>query len=180
MLGDLFLPTEMPEAPKESFFKGLFGGGVRSLDREELCKSIRPRFRSRIERTALFQSANRAARRTNRSRATSRATWPSWASGCRVRRAKWTGPTSWCWSEAISWTSWRSARSGCGPRRRTSLRVRTIWCSNTRTRNGTSCEVNVSVLPNCWVNKNRSSDGWWTEAGGKRREAYLVTSLGII
>ncbi|KAL1380079.1 hypothetical protein pipiens_014460 [Culex pipiens pipiens] len=26
----------MPEAPKESFFKGLFGGGTRNLDREEL------------------------------------------------------------------------------------------------------------------------------------------------
>jgi syntaxin-binding protein 5 len=37
MMGELFLPLDMPEAPKESFFKGLFGGGVRSLDREELC-----------------------------------------------------------------------------------------------------------------------------------------------
>ncbi|CAA9995552.1 unnamed protein product, partial [Nesidiocoris tenuis] len=36
MVGELFLPHEMPEAPKESFFKGLFGGGSRSLDREEL------------------------------------------------------------------------------------------------------------------------------------------------
>ncbi|KAF5272987.1 hypothetical protein FQA39_LY07636 [Lamprigera yunnana] len=36
MMGELFLPLDMPEAPKESFFKGLFGGGVRSLDREEL------------------------------------------------------------------------------------------------------------------------------------------------
>ncbi|XP_018328201.1 syntaxin-binding protein 5-like [Agrilus planipennis] len=36
MLGDLFIPMEMPEPPKESFFKGLFGGGIRSLDREEL------------------------------------------------------------------------------------------------------------------------------------------------
>uniref|UniRef100_W4VR65 Putative integral to membrane n=1 Tax=Corethrella appendiculata TaxID=1370023 RepID=W4VR65_9DIPT len=36
MLGELFLPHEMPEPPKESFFKGLFGGGTRSLDREEL------------------------------------------------------------------------------------------------------------------------------------------------
>lgn len=36
MIGELFLPTEMPEPPKEGFFKGLFGGGVRSLDREEL------------------------------------------------------------------------------------------------------------------------------------------------
>ncbi|XP_043469254.1 syntaxin-binding protein 5 [Leptopilina heterotoma] len=36
MVGDLFLPQEMPEQPKESFFKGLFGGGSKSLDREEL------------------------------------------------------------------------------------------------------------------------------------------------
>ncbi|CAH1103906.1 unnamed protein product [Psylliodes chrysocephalus] len=36
MIGELFLPMEMPEAPKEGFFKGLFGGGIRSLDREEL------------------------------------------------------------------------------------------------------------------------------------------------
>lgn len=38
MMGEIFLPLEMPEPPKEGFFKGLFGGGVRSLDREELCK----------------------------------------------------------------------------------------------------------------------------------------------
>lgn len=38
MIGELFLPTDMPEPPKESFFKGLFGGGARNLDREELCK----------------------------------------------------------------------------------------------------------------------------------------------
>lgn len=38
MMAELFLPLDMPEPPKESFFKGLFGGGVRSLDREELCK----------------------------------------------------------------------------------------------------------------------------------------------
>ncbi|XP_053682349.1 syntaxin-binding protein 5 isoform X2 [Sabethes cyaneus] len=36
MLGELFVEHEMPEAPKESFFKGLFGGGTRNLDREEL------------------------------------------------------------------------------------------------------------------------------------------------
>ncbi|GBP86141.1 Syntaxin-binding protein 5-like [Eumeta japonica] len=37
MLGELFLPREMPEPPKESFFRGLFGGGgARPLDREEL------------------------------------------------------------------------------------------------------------------------------------------------
>lgn len=39
MVGELFLTREMPEPPKESFFRGLFGGGSRPLDREELCKS---------------------------------------------------------------------------------------------------------------------------------------------
>lgn len=42
MLAELYLPCEMPEPPKESFlqasFKGLFGGGAKSIDREELCK----------------------------------------------------------------------------------------------------------------------------------------------
>jgi hypothetical protein len=38
-MGEMFMPCEMPEPPKEGFFKGLFGGGVRPLDREELCKS---------------------------------------------------------------------------------------------------------------------------------------------
>ena len=38
MAGELFLPHDMPEPPKLSFFSGLFGGGSRSLDREELCK----------------------------------------------------------------------------------------------------------------------------------------------
>ncbi|XP_046399509.1 syntaxin-binding protein 5 isoform X2 [Ischnura elegans] len=36
MVAELFMTEEMPEAPKESFFKGLFGGGIRTLDREEL------------------------------------------------------------------------------------------------------------------------------------------------
>ncbi|KAL1455650.1 hypothetical protein WDU94_009732 [Cyamophila willieti] len=36
MVGELFLPHEMPELPKQSFFQGLFGGGPRNLDREEL------------------------------------------------------------------------------------------------------------------------------------------------
>ncbi|KAE8745861.1 hypothetical protein FOCC_FOCC007380 [Frankliniella occidentalis] len=36
MVGELFLPRDMPEQPKQSFLQGLFGGGVRSLDREEL------------------------------------------------------------------------------------------------------------------------------------------------
>lgn len=38
MLGELFLPTDTPEAPKQSFFKNLFSGGPSTLDREELCK----------------------------------------------------------------------------------------------------------------------------------------------
>jgi syntaxin-binding protein 5 len=38
MVGELFLAREMPEPPKESFFRGLFGGGSRPLDREELCE----------------------------------------------------------------------------------------------------------------------------------------------
>ncbi|XP_014209056.1 syntaxin-binding protein 5-like isoform X2 [Copidosoma floridanum] len=36
MIGDIFIIRDMPEPPKESFFKGLFGGGARSVDREEL------------------------------------------------------------------------------------------------------------------------------------------------
>lgn len=39
MLGELFTPVETPEAPNRGFFKGLFGGGAQSLDREELCTS---------------------------------------------------------------------------------------------------------------------------------------------
>ncbi|TNM94687.1 hypothetical protein fugu_017446 [Takifugu bimaculatus] len=34
--GELFTPVETPEAPNRGFFKGLFGGGAQSLDREEL------------------------------------------------------------------------------------------------------------------------------------------------
>ncbi|XP_026142386.1 syntaxin-binding protein 5-like isoform X5 [Carassius auratus] len=36
MLGELFTPVETPEAPNQGFFKGLFGGGAQSLDREDL------------------------------------------------------------------------------------------------------------------------------------------------
>ncbi|XP_040206809.1 syntaxin-binding protein 5 isoform X1 [Rana temporaria] len=36
MLGELFTPVETPEAPNRGFFKGLFGGGSQSLDREDL------------------------------------------------------------------------------------------------------------------------------------------------
>ncbi|KAG6460221.1 hypothetical protein O3G_MSEX011851 [Manduca sexta] len=36
MMGEVFLARDMPEPPKEGFFRGLFGGGARPLDREEL------------------------------------------------------------------------------------------------------------------------------------------------
>lgn len=36
-MGELYTVHEMPEQPKEGFFKGLFGGGAKPLDREELC-----------------------------------------------------------------------------------------------------------------------------------------------
>ncbi|KAL0969792.1 hypothetical protein UPYG_G00232360 [Umbra pygmaea] len=36
MMGELFTPVETPEAPNRGFFKGLFGGGAQSLDREDL------------------------------------------------------------------------------------------------------------------------------------------------
>ncbi len=38
MLGELFLATEAPEAPKQGFLKSLFTGGSNTLDREELCE----------------------------------------------------------------------------------------------------------------------------------------------
>ncbi|XP_061602582.1 syntaxin-binding protein 5a isoform X1 [Cololabis saira] len=40
LLGELFTPVETPEAPNRGFFKGLFGGGAQSLDREELFGEI--------------------------------------------------------------------------------------------------------------------------------------------
>lgn len=39
-MGELYTVHEMPEQPKEGFFKGLFGGGAKPLDREELCTYI--------------------------------------------------------------------------------------------------------------------------------------------
>uniref|UniRef100_A0A3B3IHG0 Syntaxin-binding protein 5-like n=1 Tax=Oryzias latipes TaxID=8090 RepID=A0A3B3IHG0_ORYLA len=36
MLSELFTPVDTPEAPNRGFFKGLFGGGAQSLDREDL------------------------------------------------------------------------------------------------------------------------------------------------
>ncbi len=38
LLGQMWIEREMPERPKESFLTGLFGGGVRNVDREELCE----------------------------------------------------------------------------------------------------------------------------------------------
>lgn len=37
MAPQLYMEAEMPEAPKASFLVGLFGGGTKSFDREELC-----------------------------------------------------------------------------------------------------------------------------------------------
>lgn len=39
MLGELFVPRDMPEPPKQGFFQTLFNMGSATLDREELCKS---------------------------------------------------------------------------------------------------------------------------------------------
>ncbi|BFZ09853.1 hypothetical protein BsWGS_12892 [Bradybaena similaris] len=36
MLGDLYIPNELPEAPKQSFLKSLFSTAAATLDREEL------------------------------------------------------------------------------------------------------------------------------------------------
>lgn len=41
LLGQMWIEREMPERPKESFLTGLFGGGVRNVDREELCELLR-------------------------------------------------------------------------------------------------------------------------------------------
>jgi len=38
MLGELFIPCDMPEPPKQSIFKNLFSAGSGTLDREELCE----------------------------------------------------------------------------------------------------------------------------------------------
>lgn len=37
MLGELFTPTETPEAQNRGFLKGFFGGNANTFDREELC-----------------------------------------------------------------------------------------------------------------------------------------------
>lgn len=81
MLGELFTPQEMPEAPKESFFKGLFGGGTRNLDREELCKyELNSKQKPQIKRyrslklnkcnSFVFQLASQVEKRTNQSQST--------------------------------------------------------------------------------------------------------------
>lgn len=38
MLGELFTPTETPEAQNRGFLKGFFGGNAQTFDREELCE----------------------------------------------------------------------------------------------------------------------------------------------
>lgn len=38
LVGEIFLPRDMPEPPKQSLIKSLLGGGMKSVDREELCK----------------------------------------------------------------------------------------------------------------------------------------------
>ena len=65
LMGELFLPCEMPEPPKEglgaSLIRGLFGGGVRVLDREELCQFFgffRPWLFSDQRNTPLLYSQN--------------------------------------------------------------------------------------------------------------------------
>jgi len=41
MVGELFQPCNMPEAPKQNFFKNLFIGAISTtVDREELCSYI--------------------------------------------------------------------------------------------------------------------------------------------
>lgn len=40
IVGHLFIPRVSPERPSPGFFKGLFGGGYTSVDREELCMFI--------------------------------------------------------------------------------------------------------------------------------------------
>src|SRR6218665_750203 len=37
IVGDLFLPCNMPEAPKQGFLRNLFVGTPIAVDREELC-----------------------------------------------------------------------------------------------------------------------------------------------
>ena len=37
MIGSLYVNKDMPEQPKQGFFKGLFSAGSSGLDREELC-----------------------------------------------------------------------------------------------------------------------------------------------
>lgn len=148
MMGDLFIGHDMPEPPKESFFKGLFGGGSRSLDREELCewfyqKKKEKKFHRITDRWQQFQSANRAAEHPapwlNTYRGRTRGP-RIFASAWRQPRARWTWPIKWCWNAARSCRNSRRERRGWCRKPRASRSLPTDWCSNTRTRNGTSYE----------------------------------------
>ncbi len=55
MLSELFTPVETPEAPNRGFFKGLFGGGAQSLDREDLCEYTMAMYQSIIMIWEIFQ-----------------------------------------------------------------------------------------------------------------------------
>ncbi|KAK0078688.1 hypothetical protein PV325_002191 [Microctonus aethiopoides] len=70
MIGDLFITVDMPEPPKESFFKGLFGGGSRSLDREELFGESSGRASRTVAKHIPGPNANTEALRERMSSAT--------------------------------------------------------------------------------------------------------------
>lgn len=57
MLCELFTPVETPEAPNRGFFKGLFGGGAQSLDREDLCECTRTQLHGSTTLNQAFTSS---------------------------------------------------------------------------------------------------------------------------
>lgn len=59
MMGELFQPHEMPEPPKQSFFIGLFGGGSRSIDREELCMTFAKFFVQIVQNIIIIERGHR-------------------------------------------------------------------------------------------------------------------------
>jgi hypothetical protein len=59
MIAELYMQHDMPEPPKESFFKGLFGGGMRNLDREELCEY---RKKATLEKTSKRNKRSKAGK----------------------------------------------------------------------------------------------------------------------
>lgn len=38
MIGELYIPHDMPELPKKGFFEGLFAAAAKPLERDELCE----------------------------------------------------------------------------------------------------------------------------------------------